>query len=186
MSESLHRIETRLRALWMQGVQGNAASYERALTQLSTYLRGFLTKRLTSRPADVEDLVQETLIAIHLKRHTYQSDQPLTAWVYAIARYKWVDHLRAHGRREQLHEDIDDWAELLPTEHTHDASDAQRDLSQLLAELPARQRAAIEHTRLQGLSITETARLTGQSEASVKVNVHRGLKALMAKWGVQK
>jgi RNA polymerase sigma-70 factor (ECF subfamily) len=106
--------------------------------------------------------------------------------VYAIARYKWVDHLRAHGRREKLHDDIDDWAETLSVEGDTEASDAQRDLEQVLADLPAKQREAIEHTRLQGLSITETARLTGQSEASVKVNVHRGLKALMAKWGVQK
>ena len=82
--------------------------------------------------------------------------------------------------------DIDDWADTLAVDGDTDAHDAQRDLTQVLADLPPKQRVAIEHTRLQGLSITETAQLTGQSEASVKVNVHRGLKALMAKWGVQK
>jgi RNA polymerase sigma-70 factor, ECF subfamily len=187
MSESLHTLEAQLHTLWMQSVHGDSACYEQALTLLSTYLRRFLRKRLQSQPSDVEDLVQETLMAIHQKRHTYQSDQPLTAWVFAIARYKWVDHLRAHGRREKLHDDIDDWADTLVAMNDEtDARDAQRDLVQVLADLPPKQRAAIEHTRLQGLSITETAQLTGQSEASVKVNVHRGLKTLMAKWGVQK
>ena len=186
MSESLHTVEAQLHALWMQSLQGDSACYERVLTLLSAYLRGFLRKRLQSQLSDVEDLVQETLMAIHQKRHTYQSDQPLTAWVFAIARYKWVDHLRVHGRREKLHDDIDDWADTLTVDSDTETSDAQRDLAQVLADLPPKQRAAIEHTRLQGLSITETAQLTGQSEASVKVNVHRGLKTLMAKWGVQK
>lgn len=184
MRESLPTIENQLHSLWMQSRQGDSASYERALTLLSGYLRSFMRKRLPSQSSDVEDLVQETLMAIHLKRHTYQSDQPLTAWVYAIARYKWLDHLRAHGRRESLHEDIDDWADSLSADSGSGASDTPRDLEQMLATLPAKQRTAIEHTRLQGLSISETARLTGQSEASVKVNVHRGLKALMEKWGV--
>ena len=186
MSESLHTVESQLHALWMQSLQGDRACYERVLTLLSTYVRGFLRKRLQSQLSDVEDLVQETLMAIHQKRHTYQSDQPLTAWVFAIARYKWVDHLRAHGRREKLHDDIDDWADTLSVDGNTEASDAQRDLEQVLGDLPPKQREAIEHTRLHGLSITETAQRTGQSEASVKVNVHRGLKALMAKWGVPK
>lgn len=184
MSKRLQDLETQWHALWMRSLEGDRASYEQALTEISGHLRSFLKKRLQSQPTDVEDLVQETLIAIHQKRHTYQQDQPLTAWVFAIARYKWIDHLRAHGRREKQHDNIDDWAEVLSVESHTEASDAQRDLEQLLAELPPKQRAAIEHTRLQGLSITETAQRTGQSEAAVKVNVHRGLKALIAKWRV--
>ena len=183
MSERLHSIEAELHPLWMQSLQGDSASYARALTLLSHYLRSFLRKRLQSQLSDVEDLVQETLMAIHQKRHTYQSDQALTAWVFAIARYKWVDHLRAHGRRESLHDDIDDWSETLSVDGDEEASDAHKDLDVMLGDLPVRQREAIEHTRLMGLSITETAQRTGQSEASVKVNIHRGLKTLMAKWG---
>jgi RNA polymerase sigma-70 factor (ECF subfamily) len=185
MSESLQNIEAQLHSLWMQSLNGDSASYERALSLLSGYLRSFMRKRMQSHLSDVEDLVQETLMAVHQKRHTYQSDQPLTAWVYAIARYKWVDHLRAHGRRESLHDDIDDWAESLSVDNTEEASDAHKDLELVLAQLPLRQREAIEHTRLMGLSITETAERTGQSEASVKVNIHRGLKTLMAKWGAK-
>lgn len=185
VSESLNRIEARVHALWMQSLQGDAASCQRALGLMSSHVRRFLQKRMPSQLSDVEDLVQETLMAIHQKRHTYQSDQPLTAWMYAIARYKWVDHLRAHGRRESLHDDIDDWSETLAVDSDEAASDAHKDLDVMLADLPVRQREAIEHTRLLGLSITETAQRTGQSEASVKVNIHRGLKTLMAKWGAK-
>lgn len=183
MSESLQTHEAELHAAWMQSLQGDHASYQRALGLMSGHVRRFLQKRMPSQLSDVEDLVQETLMAIHQKRHTYQSDQPLTAWMYAIARYKWVDHLRAHGRRDGLHDDIDDWSETLAVDSDEAASDAHKDLEVVLADLPLRQREAIEHTRLQGWSITETAQRTGQSEASVKVNIHRGLKTLMAKWG---
>ncbi len=183
MSESLHTQETELHAAWVQSLQGDQASYQRALVLMSGHVRRFLRKRMPSQSSDIEDLVQETLMAIHQKRHTYQSDQPLTAWMYAIARYKWVDHLRAHGRREGLHDDIDDWAETLAVDSEEGARDAHKDLGIMLADLPVRQREAIEHTRLLGLSIIETAEQTGQSEAAVKVNIHRGLKTLMAKWG---
>ena len=182
MSESLQTIELELHALWLQAQEGDAACYARALKVISGYLRRFLNRRMQSQPSDVEDLVQETLLAIHQKRHTYQSEQAFTAWMYAIARYKWIDHLRAHGRREALHDDIDDWSEILSVSGDTEAADSQRDLGHMLTLLPDKQRLAIEHTKLQGLSITETATLTGQSEAAVKVNVHRGLKALATQW----
>jgi RNA polymerase sigma-70 factor, ECF subfamily len=183
LSESLQTIEAKLHTLWTASLAGDASSYASVLNAISGYLRSFFKKRLLSHPSDVEDLVQDTLMAIHQKRHTYQSDQPLTAWMYAIARYKWVDHLRAHGRRSNLHDDIDDWADSLSVDSEEDTSDAHKDLDTVLADLPVRQREAIEHTRLHGLSISETALRTGQSESAVKVNIHRGLKTLMAKWG---
>lgn len=182
MSDSQHPLETQLHGLWMRAQAGDGASYAQALRLLSTCLRGFLRKRMPNQAHDVEDLVQETLMAIHQKRHTYQTDQPLTAWVFAIARYKWVDHLRAQGRRGGPHEQMDDWADFLQTDSEAEASHTRRDLARMLDGLPPKQRAAIELTRLQGLSVTEAARQSGQSEASVKVNVHRGMKALMAKW----
>jgi len=178
----LEAIETQLHALWMRAQAGESDCYEQVLTLLGRYLRSFMRKRLPAQSSEVEDLVQETLMAIHQKRHTYQSDQALTAWVYAIARYKWVDHLRSHGRRAQWHDDIDDWADTLAAEDDGPAQAAQQELAQVLAVLPAKQREAIEHTRLLGLSIAETAQRLGQSEAAVKVNIHRGLKSLMAQW----
>lgn len=172
--------ENRLRELLVQGLSGDAAAYHRFLKALSAHLRAYFRKRLFQRPDEVEDLVQETLLAVHNQRHTYQSDQPLTAWVHAIARYKLIDLLRSRASREALTDPLDDELEVFATSDT-DAAEAKRDLNQLLAGLPDRQRLPIVHVKLEGLSVVEAAQLTGMSESAIKVGVHRGLKALAAK-----
>ncbi|MDQ7974068.1 MAG: sigma-70 family RNA polymerase sigma factor [Rhodocyclaceae bacterium] len=176
----MSEVETQLRGLFVRGLQGDAAAYRECLQQLARHLRAFLARRLFGWPDDVEDLVQECLLAMHNQRHTYQSDQPLTAWAHAIARYKLIDLLRAKSVREALHEPLDDEMELFADSAT-EASDARRDVQGLLAELPDRHRLPIVHVKLQGLSVAETAKLTGMSESAVKVGIHRGLKALAAR-----
>ena len=176
-------IEHELHAQWMQAQSGSTACYEQVLHTLSVYVRNFLRRRLFSRQQDIEDLVQETLLAIHQKRHTYLPDQPLTAWVYAIARYKLIDYLRVQSRQDSKHDNIDDWVDALWTHSATEAADARHDVTHMLALLPEPQRRVIAHTKLEGLSIEETAQLTGQSAANVKVSVHRGLKLLAQKLG---
>jgi len=172
--------ETRLRELLVQGLSGDAAAYHRFLKALSAHLRGYFRRRLLQRPDEVEDLVQETLLAVHNQRHTYRSDQPLTAWVHAIARYKLIDLLRTHASREALTDPLGDDLEVFASSDT-DAAEASRDLNQLLAGLPDRQRLPIVHVKLEGLSVVEAAQLTGMSESAIKIGIHRGLKALAAK-----
>jgi RNA polymerase sigma-70 factor (ECF subfamily) len=172
--------EARLRALMLQAQAGDAAAYRALLTDLSERLRAFYRRRLASIAVEVEDLVQETLIAIHNQRHTYDANRPLTAWCYAIARYKLVDLLRRRGRHEALTDSLDDANELL-TAQDHDAADATRDVQQLLDTLPPRQRLAVMHVKIDGRSVAETASLTGMSQSAVKVNVHRALKTLAAR-----
>lgn len=179
---NLLETEAVLRAAWQRGMAGDSDSYAQSLRSLGGMVRGFLRRRMSTRPNDVEDLVQDILLAIHLKRHTYDSAQPLTAWVHAIARYKLIDHLRSHYRREALHDDIDDWADSLWEAPDHEAGDSSRDLNRLLEALPDKQRLPIMHVKLKGLSVTRTAELVGQSESAVKVNIHRGLKALARLW----
>lgn len=169
--------ETQLRALLIGGLGGDEAAYHAFLKNLSTHLRGFLRVRLARLPDDVEDLVQETLLAVHNQRHTYDPGQPLTAWIHAIARYKLVDLLRRRAGREVLNDPLDEELEVFAVSDT-DAADARRDLGKLLEQLPDRQRLPIVHMKLEGLSVAEAARATGMSEAAVKVGVHRGLKAL--------
>ena len=176
-------VETVLRDLFLRGLAGDAAAYHAFLSKLCAHLRAFLGKRLFGWPDEVEDLVQECLLAMHNQRHTYQSDQPLTAWVHAIARYKMIDLLRAKSGREALHVPLDDEIEVFAASAT-DASDARRDLGGLLATLPDRQRLPIVHVKIEGLSVAETSRLIGMSESAVKVNVHRGLKALAARFRI--
>jgi RNA polymerase sigma-70 factor (ECF subfamily) len=119
-------------------------------------------------------------LAVHNQRHTFDSAQPLTAWVHAIARYKVVDFLRRRSRGNLATEPLDDELEVLSTADA-DAAEARRDLAKLLEALPDRQRLPIVYVKVQGLSVAETARLTGMSESAVKVAVHRGLKALAAR-----
>ena len=173
-------VEQRLRALLLQGLDADAAAYQQFLKALSAHIRAFLRRRLMQRPDEVEDLVQETLLAVHNQRHTYRPDMPVTAWAHAIARYKLVDWLRAHAVRGALHDPLDDANELFSTADG-DAAEARRDLHELLDTLPDKQRLPILHVKLEGLSVIETARITGLSESAVKVGVHRGLKALAAR-----
>lgn len=174
---SVSDVETELRALFLRGLEGDAAAYHAFLVRLGAHLRAFLGRRLFGWPDEVEDLVQECLLAMHNHRHTYQSAQPLTAWAHAIARHKLIDLLRSKSVREALHDPLDDEAALFAASET-DASDARRDLDGLLDTLPEKQRVPIRCVKLQGLSVAETARLTGLSESAVKVGIHRGLKAL--------
>ena len=164
----------------LAGLSGNAAEYQSFLKDLSAHLRAFLRKRLSRLPDDVEDLVQESLIAIHNQRHTYDAQQPLSAWVQAIAKYKLVDFLRRHAARDQFNEPLDDESDIFSSVDAR-ADEARRDLNVLLHALPDQQRLPIIHTKLEGLSVKECARLTGFSESAVKVGVHRGLKALAAR-----
>jgi RNA polymerase sigma-70 factor (ECF subfamily) len=163
----------------VRGLAGDAAAYHAFLRDLSSHVRAFLRGRLARLPEEVEDLVQETLLAVHNQRHTYAAGQPLTAWVHAIARYKLVDLLRRRGRRDALNDPLDDEFDVLAHSET-EAADARRDIGRLLERLPDRQRLPIIHMKLEGLSVVEVARMTGMSESAVKVGVHRGLRALSA------
>lgn len=171
--------EARLRALLLQGLAGEADAYYAFLKALSAHLRAFLRRRLSGLPDEIEDLVQDTLLAVHSQRHTYRADQPLTAWVQAIARYKLIDLFRSRAGREALHDPLDDELGLFASSDT-EAAQARRDVASLLEQLPDHQRLPIVHTKLEGLSVAEAARATGMSESAVKVGVHRGLKALAA------
>jgi RNA polymerase sigma-70 factor, ECF subfamily len=172
--------EARLHALLLQGLSGDEAAYRRFLEMTAVHLRAFLRRRLSRWPDEVEDLVQESLLAIHNQRLTYDVKVPLTAWVYAITKYKLIDWLRRHARRESLNDPLDDDNELFSTADA-DAREARRDLGKMLALLPEQQRAVIVHTKVDGWSVRETAAALRMSEASVKVAVHRGLKALAAR-----
>ena len=175
--DELEAREARLKALLLRGLTGDQLAYQDFLGTLALHVRAFLRSRLSRRPAEIEDMVQDVLLAVHNARHTYQSQQPLTAWVQAIARYKLADHLRSVSRRDARHDVLDDDAQLFAVSEVESA-EASRDLTKLLNQLPERQRLPIVHVKLEGLSVEETAQLTGLSSSAVKVGIHRGLKAL--------
>ncbi|CAB3755386.1 sigma-70 family RNA polymerase sigma factor [Paraburkholderia humisilvae] len=175
-----HPVEERLRTLFICSLDGDSAAYHVFLQDLARHVRALLRKRLPNLRDDVEDVLQEVLIAIHKGRHTYRRDEPLTAWVHAILRYKLADFLRARARHEALHDPLDDFPELF-AESEIEPAEIRRDLGKLLDTLPDRQKLPILHVKVEGRSVEETARATGLSEPAVKVGVHRGLKALALK-----
>jgi len=169
--------EAELKALMLRGMRGDGAAHRQFLAAVAGNLRAYYRSRLRNAPEDAEDLVQETLIAIHTKRDSYDPSYPVTAWIYAIARYRLIDHWRRRSRRgEQV--PIDDAPELF-TAATDEASDAKRDVMRLLDMLPQKQRDAIRLVKLEGVSVRDAAAQTGLSESDVKVSAHRGLKTLM-------
>lgn len=169
--------EEELHALMLRGLDGDGAAHRLLLETLSGRFRTFFRNRLHNGAA-AEDLVQETILAIHAKRDTYNPAQPVTAWVYAIARYKLIDHLR-RIKSAGVAVPVEDVADLFALEAA-DASDPARDVTALLQHLPPKQRRAIQLVKLEELSVREAAAQTGMSEADVKVSVHRGMKKLAA------
>ncbi|MCZ8369990.1 MAG: sigma-70 family RNA polymerase sigma factor [Porphyrobacter sp.] len=151
--------------------QGNKEAYAALLEACQRWLRGYYSRRIA--PSSLYDLVQETLIALHTKRASWDPSRPFLPWLAAIARYRWVDHLRRLYRADEreLHED------LIGTDD-EPAVAARISLDRLLGLLPPAQERAIALVKIEGLSIAEASAATGQSESLVKVNIHRGLKRL--------
>ncbi len=160
-------------------LDGDEAAYRCLLTVLRHLLERYYGWRLGRLDrSEVDDLVQETLLALHQRRITYDRDRPFTAWFFPIARHKLVDHHRRSGGRGQVGpEVVDEMADGC----REDAVSAQMDIRRLLAGFPAWRAEAIRQVRLDGRSITEAARRAGRSESMVKVGIHRGIKELAAR-----
>lgn len=172
--------EAHLRALLLQGLAGDEAAHRTFLTEAAGLLRAYFRNRLRGQAEDAEDLVQETLVALHTRRETYDPNYPLTAWMYAIARYRLIDFLRRAKHRAHAPLDGVDVGDVDPQ---FDASDAKRDVAVLLDKLPEKQKTAIRLVKLEDRSIKEAASATGLSESDIKISIHRGLKTLMRLMG---
>jgi RNA polymerase sigma-70 factor (ECF subfamily) len=172
----LSAAEAQLKPLMLAALAGDKAAYRALLTALGEQLRRYYRRRLPPSDANVEDLVQETLIAIHSKRETFATDQPFTPWLYAIARYKLMDHLRRARIRSTI--PLDDAGDIFAPEDGEAASNAKLDLDTLLANLPMSTQEIIRKVKLDGQTTTDVATTTGKSEVAVRVTLHRGLKAL--------
>ena len=170
--------ETELKGLMLASLDGNAASYRSLLDQLSSRLRAYYKGKLARvgrGPTEAEDLVQEVLLAIHLKRHTYDTGEPFTPWVYAIARYRLIDYLRR--TRTAASVPLDEGTEPMAQDDHADA-ESSHDITKLLGRLPEKVRCSIECVKLEGRSVAEAAERCGISESGVKINIYRGLRKL--------
>ncbi len=176
--------DAKLRALMTLAQAGDKTAYRSLLDIARTQLAAYFRPRLGQDPASVEDLVQDTLIAIHTKRATYDARHPFMPWLYAIARYKLIDHYRRSRIRRTEPEDVA--GEIADDTDDTRAAMARLDLETLLSRLPPAQAEAIRRTKLIGQSVSETAGDMKISESLVKVNVHRGLKAAASLAGLKR
>lgn len=169
-------------AEWMRAARaGDAAAYRRVLQAVAPYLRA-LARRGCQRaglpPDEAEDMVQDVLLAIHLKRDSWDAARPLGPWLAAISRNRLIDALRRRGGRPAPLP-LELVAETLASGPGLEAEQAQ-DLDRLLERLPQRQRAVVEAVSIQGHSAGEAARQLRMSEVAVRVTLHRALKFLAA------
>lgn len=166
-------------ATWMRAANGgDGAAYDRLLRAIAAAVRPLLRRglqRAGRATAEAEDVVQEILLAVHLKRHTWDPAQPIGPWVYAITRYKLVDALRRHGTRYDV--PIDDVMETLQADEEPPSVPA-RDVERYLARLPQGQRLVLRTVALDGASIAEAAARLKMTPGAVRVALHRGISAL--------
>ncbi|OWO94871.1 RNA polymerase subunit sigma-70 [Rhizobium esperanzae] len=168
--------EEALKALMLLSLDGDEAAYRRLLTALRVLLVGYYSRRMAAATrADMEDLVQETLLALHSRRSTYDRNRSFTAWFFSIARYKLIDHHRGRGGRRLAETELDDQIE---SDFSEDRLTARMDVERLLDGLPLRQQELIRQVKLEGSSVADAANRTGQSESAVKVSIHRALKVI--------
>lgn len=166
--------EATLARLMAAAQKGDKPAYNVLLAEAGMWLERYFRRRVP--PHQLDDLVQDVLMALHAKRATYDPTRPFLPWLAAIARYRWVDHLRKVYKHEsELLEDNDAYVD-----SDEDVVEARVSLERLFVHLPDSQAEAIELVKIEGHSIREASEITGQSESLVKVNIHRGLKKLSA------
>jgi RNA polymerase sigma factor (sigma-70 family) len=171
--------EEELSEMMRAAIAGDAKAYRDFLEAASLLLRPFARRNLArarSAAVDPEDIVQETLLAIHLKRHTWDSNRPIGPWIAAIARNKLVDALRRCGRRlEVTMEGLEDVA---GTDCVTESNTDQLEIGRMLQNLTDRQRDIVRSLSLDGATIQDTARRLAMSEGAVRVSLHRALRTL--------
>lgn len=172
--------ETNWSELLRAARKGDAAAYHQFLTSIAPHIRAVARSRCRTLGAsehEVEDIVQEVLLSLHLKRGTWDETRPVGPWVSAITRNKLIDILRRRGRHVSV--PIDDVIEMLPSEE-HSPDIPHQDVDKLLGQLKTQQREIVRSISINGDSIRETAGRLQMTEVAVRVALHRALKSLGA------
>ena len=168
-------------AVWMRAaIGGDAHAYHRFLTSVAPHLRAMARRRcdqLGAPVSEAEDVVQEVLLAIHLKRGTWDSSRPIGPWLSTIVRNKLIDSLRRRGRHMSV--PIDDVIDFLEVEEHTDALD-RFDVDRMLELLKDPQKTIVRSISVEGSSVRETADRLKMTEGAVRVALHRALKMLAA------
>jgi RNA polymerase sigma-70 factor (ECF subfamily) len=166
--------ELRWREWMMRATSGDADAYQKLMTELATAVESYLRSRF-GPSSFVEDCVQESLLAIHRARASYDPRRPFRAWLFAIVRHKAIDQLRRQETRTRI-ENVN--AEELYDRASAPDPGASRDAATLLSRLPPKYREALELTKLEGHSLEEAGRRAGVTAGAMKTRVHRAIRAI--------
>jgi RNA polymerase sigma-70 factor (ECF subfamily) len=157
---------------------GDGVAFGRFLTAVTPTLRAVIRARGAALPRDQhEDILQEVLLAIHLKRTTWREGSPVRPWLYAVARYKVVDAFRRRGTA--VHLPIDDFEDILP-EEAAPVPMAARDAETMLGQIDARSAALVRAVALDGQSAEAAGEGLGLTAGAARVALHRAMKRLSA------
>lgn len=170
--------ERSLEQLLVSAIEGDERAYFAFLEAVAKLVRTWLRRKVTHGSLDVEDVVQETLLAIHLKRHTWRSTEPVRPWIFAIANHKLIDAFRRHGRLP-----LADSPALEAVEAVEPEVLQGWEIDRALQVLTPGQRSVVTAVSIEGSSIQETARDLGMNETAVRVALHRGLSAIARRFG---
>ena len=168
-------------ALMRSALAGDQAAYQALLRALAPVLRSTIRRRLAAMglsTEESEDVVQETLLAIHLKRHTWRTADPFGPWLFTVARNKLIDHVRRRGRRIEI--PIEDFAEILAADEERPGTDSA-EVDRHLAALPEKQRQILKAVAVDGATVGEAATRLGMTPGAVRVALHRGFASLSAR-----
>ncbi len=161
---------------------GDGQAYAQFLLTVTPVIRGIVRARGRSLPPDQhEDIVQDVLLGLHLKRHTWRQDYPLRPWVYAIARYKVIDAFRRRGAA--IHLPIEDFCDILPAEAEVDpvhVKDEAREVERLIGHLDPRSAEIVRAVNLREESQASVGERLKMSPANLRVTLHRAMKKLSA------
>lgn len=158
-------------ALMARAQAGDREAYNQLLKAMVPAIRAFVRKKISDE-ALIEDVIQETLLAIHRVRHTYDPQRPVLPWVAAISSARAIDALRQRGRNQEVQDE--EALNLYPAE-LDDVSPEQHDLAGYLGSLPVRQREIVESVHLREQSLTQAAAETHLSVSAVKSLLHRAM-----------
>ena len=178
--------DQQLAGLLLEAQDGNQVAYERFLREVSAVLRPFLSKRMSAASDRVEDVLQDTLLAVHRARHSYLEGRPIGPWLYAICEHRMAEFFRRHKRIQR----VEVSAEPEVVEAAGDSLPQPGALGVLVHEalmkLPHKQRTIIEFLKIQELSVKEIAMQTGMSESAVKITAFRGYEAIRKMLGLKR
>lgn len=159
---------------WMRAaLAGDQNAYRLLLSDLKPWLGAYFKKRV--HPNVVEDLVQDTLMSLHAKRQTFDPAYPFGPWIAAVARHRWIDHMRKNLKYVETELDQE-----FPSQEDQRDECAKHDVKILLKLIPPAQAEVITMVKLDEMSVEEVSKKTGHSPSNIKIMVHRGMKKMMA------